>query len=99
MTLSSDGGTLRIYAVNSTPAPRKVEFHLNLPLRSVETGESFVLGDTNPDPDSESMNSHDQPNRVAVTTAKVSFSGRKFEYEFAPFTVTLLELQLRAGPE
>jgi alpha-N-arabinofuranosidase len=99
VTLSSDGGTLRIYAVNSTPAPRKVEFHLNLPLRSVETGESFVLGDTNPDPDSESMNSHDQPNRVAVTTAKVSFSGRKFEYEFAPFTVTLLELQLRAGPE
>ncbi|MGA8100770.1 MAG: alpha-L-arabinofuranosidase C-terminal domain-containing protein, partial [Candidatus Acidiferrales bacterium] len=97
-TLSSDGGRLRIYGVNSTPAPRKVEFHLNSSLRSVETGESFVLGDTNPNPDSEAMNSHDQPNRIAVTTAKVTFSGQEFVYEFAPFTVTLLELQLRARP-
>jgi len=98
-TLSSDGGTLRIYAVNSTPAPRKVRFHLNSLLGSVRTGESFVLSDSNPNPDSEAMNSHDEPDRVAVTTRKVNFSGREFEYEFAPFTVTLLELQLRTRTE
>jgi alpha-N-arabinofuranosidase len=98
-TLSSDGGTLRVYAVNSTPAPRRVEFHLNSSLPPVQTGESFVLGDTDPNPDSEAMNSHDQPSRVAVTTTKVTISGQQFEYEFAPFTVTLLELQLRARPQ
>jgi alpha-N-arabinofuranosidase len=94
-TLSSDNRTLRIYAVNSTPAPRQVEFHLNASLRSVQTGESLVLGDRNSD--SEAMNSHDQPNRVAVTRRKITLRGREFEYEFAPFTVTLLELQLGAS--
>ena len=94
-TVSSDGGTLRIYAVNSTPAPRPVEFHLNSSLGSVQAGESLVLGDTNSD--SEAMNSHDQPNRIALSTSKVTFSGREFGYEFAPFTVTLLELPLRPG--
>jgi len=45
------------------------------------------------------MNSHDQPNRVAVSTRKVNLTGREFEYEFDPFTVTLLELQLRTRTE
>ena len=98
-TLSSDGRALRIYAVNSTAASRKIAFHLNPSLGSVRTAESFVLGDTSPSPDSEAMNSHDQPNRVAVTTRKVNFTGREFEYEFNPFTVTLLELRLRTTTE
>jgi alpha-L-arabinofuranosidase len=98
-TLSSDGRALRIYAVNSTAASRKIAFHLNPSLGSVRTAESFVLGDTSPSPDSEAMNSHDQPNRVAVTTRKVNLTGREFEYEFNPFTVTLLELRLRTTTE
>ena len=94
-TLSPDGKTLRIYAVNSTSETRKVKFHLNPSLGAVRAGEAFVLGDSGPTPDSEAMNSHDEPNEVGVKTQKASFSGPEFEYEFAPFTVTLLELELQ----
>jgi len=93
-TLSPDGKTLRIYAVNSTGERRKVKFHLNPSLGSVQTGDVFVLSDSTPNPDSEAMNSHDEPNRVAVKTRKANFSGPEFDYEFAPFAVTLLELEL-----
>jgi len=95
-TLSPDGKTLRVYAVNSTGVPRKVAFHLNSSLGPVQGGEVFVLGDGDAQPDSEAMNSRDQPDRVAVRTEKADFSGSGFEYSFAPFTVTLLELQMRA---
>jgi len=94
-TLSPDGKTLRIYAVNSTGETRRVKFHLNPQLGSVQTGEVLVLSDSNPNPDSEAMNSHDEPNRVTVKTRKANFSGTEFDYEFAPFAVTLLELELR----
>ena len=95
-TLSPDGKTLRVYAVNSTGVPRKVAFHLNSSLGSVQGGEVFVLGDSDAQPDSEAMNSRDQPDRVGVRTGKVNFSGSGLEYSFAPFTVTLLEFQMRA---
>jgi len=94
-TLSPDGKMLRIYAVNSTDDTRRVRFHLHALLGSVNGGEVFVLGDSDPKPDSEAMNSHDQPHRVTVRTRKVNVSGSQFAYEFAPFTVTLLELELR----
>ncbi len=93
-TLSADGKTLRIYAVNSTGEARKVKFHLNPELGSVRTGQDFVLGDSEPNADSEAMNSRDEPNRVGVKTQKANVSGPTFEYGFAPFTVTLLELEL-----
>jgi alpha-L-arabinofuranosidase len=95
-TLTPDGKTLRVYAVNSTSVPSKVAFHLNSSLGPVQGGEVFVLGDADAQPDSEAMNSRDQPDRVAVRTEKADFSGSGFEYSFAPFTVTLLELQMRA---
>lgn len=94
-TVSPDGKTLRIYAVNSTPEVRKVKFQLNSALGSVLSGKAFVVGDSNPTPDSEAMNSHDEPNRVGVKTQKANLSGAEFEYGFAPFTVTLLELELQ----
>jgi alpha-L-arabinofuranosidase len=62
----------------------------------VQSGEVFVLGDADPQRDSEAMNSRDQPDRVGVRSGKVNFSGSGFDYNFAPFTVTLLELQMRA---
>ncbi len=94
-TLSPNGMTLRIYAVNSTSDIRKVKFHLNGSLGSVQSGEAYVLGDSDPTPDSEAMNSHDAPNRIGVRTQRASVSGPEFEYGFAPFTVTLLELELQ----
>jgi alpha-L-arabinofuranosidase len=93
-TLSPDGKTLRIYGVNSTAETRKVKFHLNPSLGSVQAGEAHVLGTSGPTPDSEAMNSHDEPNNISVKTQKANVSGAEFEYGFAPFTVTLLELEL-----
>ncbi len=94
-TLSPDGKTLRVYAVNSTDVSRKVAFHLNPSLGSVQGGEVLVLGDSNANADSEAMNSRDEPDRVGVRTRKVNLTGSEFEYSFAPFAVTLLELQMR----
>ena len=95
-TLSPDGKTLRIYAVNSTGETRKVRFHLNPKLGSVGAGQAYVLGDSEPTADSEAMNSHDEPNKVGVKTRKAGIGRPEFEYGFAPFTVTLLELELHA---
>ena len=93
--MSADGKTLRIYAVNATAESRKVAFHLDPLLGSVRGGEVFVLGDGNPHADSEAMNSRDEPKRVAVRALNANFSGSEFAYSFAPFAVTLLELELR----
>jgi alpha-L-arabinofuranosidase len=97
-TLSSDRRTLRIYAVNSTSDVREVKFHLPESLGSVENGEVFVVSDRDLAPDSEAMNSQDDPNRIVVRTQKANLSGSAFDYRFAPFSVTLLELQLRGKP-
>jgi alpha-L-arabinofuranosidase len=55
----------------------------------------FVLGDRDRAGDSEVMNSHDDPVRVRVSQQKAGVQGTRFEYAFDPFTVTLLELDLR----
>jgi alpha-L-arabinofuranosidase len=92
--LTPDGKTLRIYAVNSTAETRKIKFRLNPELGSVQAARATVLGDSEGPADSEAMNSRDRPNRVGVKTAKAGVSGREFEFGFATFTVTLLELEL-----
>ena len=93
-TLSADGKTLRIYGVNSTPQPRQVKFTLPPSFGAVETAEVFVVADSNSVADSEAMNSRDDPHRVALQRRKADLSGREFDYRFAPFAVTLLELRL-----
>jgi alpha-L-arabinofuranosidase len=92
--LSADGKMLRIYGVNSTPGPRQVKFALPSSFGPVEAAEVFVVADSNPAADSEAMNSRDDPHRVALQRKKADLRGREFEYRFAPFAVTLLELQL-----
>lgn len=93
-TLSPDGKTLRIYAVNSTPNLRRIMFTLPQSLGTIAAAESFIVGDTNAVPDSEAMNSPDDPHRVSTRTQKLALSGSKFEYAYAPFSITLLEIQL-----
>jgi alpha-L-arabinofuranosidase len=53
------------------------------------------LGDQNANPDSEAMNSRDDPNRIAPKMRKISINRAEFELRFASFAVTLLELELR----
>jgi len=93
-TLSADGKTLRIYGVNSTAEPRPIRFKLPTSFGAVETAEVLVVADSNPTADSEAMNSRDDPHRVALRRTKADLKGREFDYSFAPFAVTLLELRL-----
>jgi alpha-L-arabinofuranosidase len=93
-TLSADGKTLRIYSVNSTPNLRRVSFTLPQRLGTIAIAESYVVGDLNTVPDSEAMNSPDDPRRVSTQTKKLVLSGNEFDYGFTPFSITLLEIQL-----
>ena len=93
-TLSPDGKTLRIYAVNSTADSRKVTFHLDSSLGTVYASRGSVLKDLSLSSDSEAMNSHDEPSRVGVEARQTQIQGKGFECEFVPFSVTLLELNL-----
>jgi alpha-L-arabinofuranosidase len=93
-TISGDGKTLRIYAVNSTTESRNVKFTLPDSFGRVQSAQVFVLGDSNAVPDSEAMNLPDRRQRVSVQHRTAEFSGREFSYRFDPFSVTLLEIQL-----
>lgn len=94
-TLSADHKTLRIYAVNSTPDRRSMAIRLHPQLGVVRTAKEFILADSTPNPDSEAMNSRVHPFRVHVTARACRIEGSKFTYEFHPFSLTLLELQLQ----
>jgi alpha-L-arabinofuranosidase len=96
-TLSPDGRVLRVYGVNSTPDELKVRFAIPDSFGSIQAAEAFVVADSNPVPDSEAMNTRDDQHRVSLQRRKIGLSGRRFEYGFAPFSVTLLELDLAAS--
>lgn len=93
-TISADGKTLRVYAVNSTPEVRDVKFTVPASFGSIQRAQVFVLGDSNPVPDSEAMNLPDQPHRVSVQSRTADYKQREFAYRFDPFSLTLLEIGL-----
>jgi hypothetical protein len=93
-TLSEDGKTLRIYSVNSTAETRQLRFHLvDFPGRT-KGGTVYVLGDREAAGTPEVMNSRDDPSRITPVANPVTARGKDFDYPFAPFTLTLLELEL-----
>ena len=47
-TISGDGKTLRVYAVNSTPDLRSVKFTLPVSFGPIRAAQVFMLGDSNP---------------------------------------------------
>jgi len=95
-TLSPDGKTLRIYAVNSTAEPEKTNFHLDGFASSVAGGEAIVLKDRENALDSEAMNSENDAERMTTSSHAVRLKGSEFPFSFSPYSVTLLELKL--GP-
>ncbi len=93
-TLSEDGKSLRIYTVNSTGETRQLKFHLVDFPGALRGGSAYVLRDRDAAGTPEVMNSRDDPERIAPVTTPVTANGKDFDYAFAPFTVTLLELEL-----
>jgi alpha-N-arabinofuranosidase len=94
ITLSEDGKTLRIYSVNSTAEARRLKFHLVGFPAAVKGGAVYVLGDREGAGTPEVMNSRDDPSRITPVASPVTADGKDFDYAFAPFTLTLLELEL-----
>jgi alpha-L-arabinofuranosidase len=93
-TLSADGKTLRIYAVNSTAEALPVTFDLSGFEHEVVSGNLIALVDWEKALDSEVMNTRDDPNRVAPAEQQLDVRGKKFQQSFAPLSVSLLELRM-----
>ncbi len=93
-TLSADGKTLRIYAVNSTMEALPVNFDLSGFERAIASGTLVALVDREKALDSEVMNTRDDPNRVAPVEQRLAVRGKKFQHSFAPLSVNLLELRM-----
>jgi alpha-L-arabinofuranosidase len=96
-TISPDGRTLRIYAVNSTAGVEKIDFHLD-GLGQAAGGEAMVLKDRENALDSEAMNSENDPRRITTSSQTVNLKGSEFSFSYAPFSVNLLELRLQTSP-
>jgi hypothetical protein len=60
----------------------------------VKAGTVYVLRDREAAGTPEVMNSRDDPSRITSVASPVTASGKDFDYAFAPFTLTLLELDL-----
>jgi len=93
-SLSPDGKTLRVYAINSTPTPLVTRFNLQDFETSVIGGTIYTLEDHQHSGTSEVMNSRDDPQRVSITSRRADIKENQFEVKFQPLTVTLLELRL-----
>ena len=98
-SLGPDGKTLRVYAINSTSSPLITHFNLQGFHTAVTGGTVYVLGDHQHRGTPEVMNSRDDPQRISITSRPAEIRGRKFDFNFQPLTVTLLELQLGSGSE
>jgi alpha-L-arabinofuranosidase len=93
--ISPDGGVLRIYAVNSTASTLTPALTLagatKPPLKMLVT----VLKDSAAKPDSEAMNSVDEPRRVTAHTQTDTHTvGNHFRLPLDPYSLTVLELSL-----
>jgi alpha-L-arabinofuranosidase len=96
-SLSPDGRTLRVYAINSTPAPLVTHFNLQSFEATVGGGTIYTLEDHQHSGTSEVMNSRDNPRRISITSRPADIRENQFEVKFQPLTVTLVELRLSSG--
>jgi alpha-L-arabinofuranosidase len=94
-SLSADGKKLRIYAVNTTPAPLPRTFELNGFKAGITGGAAFTLEDHEHAGTAEVMNSRDNPQRITLSSRQTKIVGKQFEFTFPALTITLLELNLQ----
>jgi alpha-N-arabinofuranosidase len=94
-SLSADGKKLRIYAVNTTPAPLPRTFELNGFKAAITGGAAFTLEDHEHAGTAEVMNSRDNRQRISLGSRQTTVTGKQFEFTFPPLAITLLELDLQ----
>jgi alpha-N-arabinofuranosidase len=93
-SLSSDGKTLPIYAVNSTLQLISTKLHLDGFQAYIGGGTVYSLEDHEHAMTSEVMNSRDEPKRISWSARPAGITGRELECIFPPLSLTLLELKL-----
>jgi hypothetical protein len=93
-TLSADGRTLRVYAVNSTADPIDFSATLGEVAAKVAKATCHVLRDSQRGLTAEVLNSRDDPGRVKMFSERVSTPGRELKVRCAPYSLTLHELEI-----
>jgi alpha-L-arabinofuranosidase len=95
-TISPDGKTLRIFAVNSTAEAEKAHFQLDGFSSPAAGATVTVLKDRDNALDSEAMNTRNDPSRITTSSEAADLKGSAFSFLFEPYSVTMLELKLGA---
>jgi alpha-N-arabinofuranosidase len=90
--ISADGHVLRIYAVNSTES--RLAPAIMLADGVATSAKAFVLKNREGKPNTEAMNSAGDPDAVVVETRTVAATGKRLEFTFEPYSLTLLEIAL-----
>ncbi len=93
-TVSEDGRTLRLYAVNAAANPAAVTIRTEgFPSRFAKVSQT-ILKDREDTGTAEVMNSRDDPLRIAPQTSLPEVLSPDFPVTFAPLSLTLLEMTL-----
>ncbi len=90
-TRSSSAGTIYLKAVNTSSAPQTVNINLKGAKQVSPEGVSVVLTSANP----KDTNSIDDPAKVVPVTSKIGNVAQNFSPTFAPYSVTVLQLEVR----
>ena len=95
-TVSEDGKTLRIYAVNATPDPLEARFQLVGFAGKPAKATAHVLKDRAESLCPEVMNSRDDPNRITTEQRPLETPADTMQATLQPLSLTLLEISLGA---
>ena len=91
-TISDDGKTLRIYAVNTVATPTATVLRLEGFPSRIASASQTVLKDREDTGTAEVMNSRDDALRITPQAGALDVPGTEFPVTFAPSSLTLLEL-------
>ncbi len=92
VTLSGDGRTVALFAVNHTTESQQRTIDLSALAPLAAQASVFTLADTQKAGERDAVNSWHEPERIQVLPSKATLSGSKLAYEFPPLSLTVLEL-------
>ena len=92
-TLSEDGRTIALFAVNPTtePVSRTLDLTALAPLK--KSLQVWTLADTLGAGERDAANDWRQPDRIRAESGHIAISGAKTTYRFLPLSLTVLKMQ------
>ena len=91
-TLSADGKTLTIFAVNDSLEAIRRPVDLSAFVQGAADLEVWTLGDTFKRGEPDAANSFETPERIVPVKSRVHEGASRFEYEFPPLTLSVLRV-------